>query len=85
MAVPTLESVLDRAHVGNGFYDWSVDGGTIRLRRHQLEPALLSAWDAWDPNWPAQVESWLDPGDIYGDTYDDHPSLSAQDRNPRLR
>lgn len=81
MSVPSLELVLKRAHLGNGFYNWPVDGGTITLQRHQLEPALLSAWDAWDPNWPAHVESWLDPGD----PYNDHPSLSAQDRNPSLR
>jgi hypothetical protein len=81
MTAPTPEAVLNRAHIGNGFYDWAVDGGTITLRRHQLEPALLSAWDAWDPNWPAQVESWFD----LGDDHDDHPSLSARDRNPSLR
>jgi hypothetical protein len=52
-----------------------------RRWRHQLEPALVSAWDPHDPNWPAQVESWLEPDD----DYDDHPSLSAQDRNPSLR
>ena len=68
MPIPTIESVLERAHVGNNLYDWSVDGGTIRLRRHQLEPALLNAWDASDPNWPAHVESWLDFDDS-----DDHP------------
>ena len=78
---PTPEAVLERAHAGNGWYDWRVDGGTVRLRRHQLEPALQSAWDPHDPSWPAQVEAWLEPDD----DYDDHPSLSAQDRNPSLR
>lgn len=80
MSVPTIESVLEHAHLGNGFYSWPVDGGSITLQRHQLEPALLSAWDAWDPNWPALVESYLPD-----DTADDHPSLSAADRNPSLR
>jgi hypothetical protein len=45
MPTPTPEEVLERAHAGNGWYDWRVDGGTVRLRRHQLEPALVSAWD----------------------------------------
>jgi hypothetical protein len=81
MTTPTPEEALERAHAGNGWYDWRVDGGTVRLRRHQLEPALQSAWDPHDPSWPAQVEAWLEPDD----DYDDHPSLSAQDRNPSLR
>jgi hypothetical protein len=80
MSVPTIESILECAHLGNGFYHWFIEGGVITLRRHQLEPALLSAWDAWDPNWPAHVESWLDCDDP-----NDHPSLSVEARNPSLR
>ena len=53
---PTVGDVLARTHVGGDWHEWNADGGTIRITRAELRPALEAAHDPSMPDWPATVE-----------------------------
>ena len=53
---PTVDDILTRTHVGGHWHEWSADGGTIRVTRAELRPALEAAYDPSMPDWPATVE-----------------------------
>jgi hypothetical protein len=52
----TVEDFLSVTFVGNGYHDFAVEGGTIRLTTERLRAALEAAYDETDPNWVAYVE-----------------------------
>jgi|688.fasta_scaffold05431_11 hypothetical protein len=54
--VPTVDEILESTAVGNGFHDWGVEGGTVRVSRAQLLPALEAAYDPSMPDWPVMVD-----------------------------
>jgi hypothetical protein len=54
--VPTVEEMLESTAVGNGFHDWGVEGGIVRVSKTQLLPALEAAYDPSMPDWPAMVD-----------------------------
>ena len=55
-APPTVDDILARTHVGGHWHEWNAYGGTIRLTRAELRPALEAAYDPYMPDWPATVE-----------------------------
>lgn len=54
--VPTVDEMLERTRVGSGLHEWPVEGGTIRVTRAELLPALEAAYDSIMPDWPATVD-----------------------------
>ena len=54
--VPTVEDVLSDTAIGDGYHDFAVQGGTVRLTEAELRPALEAAYDATMPDWPVLVE-----------------------------
>ena len=59
LSVPTVEQVLAKAHVGNGFYEWDIEGGRVRVPLLELQKACESAYDSSMPYWPSLVEEEL--------------------------
>jgi hypothetical protein len=53
--VPTVDEVMAETEVGNGFHDWRVEGGVIRVTADELRPALEEAYDPFMPNWECLV------------------------------
>jgi len=53
---PTVDDVLASTAIGNGFHDWAVQGGTIRLTEAELRPALEAAYDSTMPDWIVMVD-----------------------------
>lgn len=53
--VPTVGDALSNTSVGNGYHDWPVEGGTIRLSEAGLKPALEAAYDPSAPDWQTLV------------------------------
>lgn len=57
---PTMEEwveyFLADSAVGNGFHDWALEGGVVRVTTEKLRAALEAAYDETDPNWMAFVE-----------------------------
>lgn len=54
--VPTVEQIMAGTHVANGFHDWPVDGGMIRVGQEELRIALEAAYDRTCPDWPVTVD-----------------------------
>ena len=54
--VPTVDEMLDCTAVGNGFHDWAVEGGVIRVTTDELRPVLEAAYDSSNPNWVALID-----------------------------
>jgi hypothetical protein len=54
--VPTVEEMLESTAVGNGFHDWGVEGGIVRVSKTQLLPALEAAYEPCMPAWPVMVD-----------------------------
>lgn len=52
----TVDEVLTRCRVGNGFCYWYTDGGLIQLTESELRLALVEAYDVSMPDWPSLVE-----------------------------
>ena len=78
-SIPTPEELL-RSHCSvNGFCHWPVEGGSITISSDDLRRRLEAAYDPTCPDWPQFVEL-PEPDDD-----DDHPSLTAAERNPTLR
>lgn len=56
VTIPTVDDVLSDTAIGNGYHDFAVVGGTIRLTESELRPALEAAYDPNMPDWPVLVE-----------------------------
>jgi hypothetical protein len=54
--VPTVDEMLESTAVGNGFHDWGVEGGVIRVTAAELRPVLEAAYDSSNPNWVALID-----------------------------
>ena len=60
---PTVEEMLESTAVGNGFHDWGVEGGKIRVTEGQLRPALEAVYDSTNPDWFTMVDICFYPDD----------------------
>lgn len=58
-SVPTPDFLLDVTAIGNGYHDWAVEGGVIRVTTDELRPFLEQAYDPNMPNWVALID-WDD-------------------------
>jgi hypothetical protein len=56
VTIHTVDDVLASTAIGNGFHDWAVEGGTIRITEAELRPALEAAYDPNMPDWPVFVD-----------------------------
>lgn len=74
--IPTIDDLINRYRVASGFCHWPVEGGSITISSDDLRERLEEAYDPTCPDWPQFVELPYD---------DDHPSLTAAERNPNLR
>ena len=54
--IPTVEDILNQTAVSNGFHDFAVEGGTIRISIDTLRQALENAYDPNMPNWVTLVD-----------------------------
>jgi len=52
----TVQNVLDMTVVSNGFHDFALEGGTVRISEDRLRPALEAAFDPDFPNWVELVQ-----------------------------
>ena len=55
-SVPTVQEVLDSTAVGNGFHDFAVEGGTVRVSTETLRAALETYYDSEMANWVALID-----------------------------
>lgn len=60
MPIPTVDSLLASTAIGNGWHDWPIEGGSIRVETAALRIALGRAYDPFMPNWA----SFIDEDDI---------------------
>lgn len=56
VTIPTVDDVLEDTAIGNGYHDFAVQGGTIRLAEAELRPALEAVYDRNDPSWVMSVD-----------------------------
>lgn len=54
-SVPTVEDVLSDTAIGNGWHDFAVEGGTIRVCTEDLQRVLEENYDSTMPDWPALI------------------------------
>ena len=52
----TVDDVLARTVLGNGYHSWGTNGSLITVRSGKLRQALEAAYDPTMPDWPAMVE-----------------------------
>jgi hypothetical protein len=76
--IPTVDDIIRRYRVCSVWCEWPTDGGAVPVLTAELRPCLEEAYDPTCPDWPQFVEL-PEPDD------DDHPSLTAAERNPSLR
>jgi hypothetical protein len=55
MTTPTVDAILARTAVGNGWHDFAVEGGSVRVAAATLRRALEAAYDPAMPDWAATV------------------------------
>jgi hypothetical protein len=55
-SVPTVQEVLDSTAVGNGFHDFAVEGGTIKVSTGTLRAVLEAYYDPEMANWVALID-----------------------------
>lgn len=55
MTVSTVDELLDSTAIGNGFHEWGVIGGSIRVTTDELRPVLEEAYDPNMPDWAALI------------------------------
>lgn len=60
MTITPAELLADTV-ISNGLHRWHVEGGTIEVRRDELEEVLITAYDETNPNWPSLI-SWDEDG-----------------------
>lgn len=53
---PTVDDIMSRSHIGNGFHQLPTYGGLLCLPAAELRQALEDAYDPLMPNWPSMVE-----------------------------
>ncbi len=54
--VHTVDSLLSTCRTSNGWCEWRLVGGSIRVREPDLRRALEAAYDPRDPAWPLFVD-----------------------------
>jgi hypothetical protein len=54
--VPTVDDILNQTAVSNGFHDFAVEGGTIRVSTDLLRTVLTEYYDPCMPNWVALID-----------------------------
>lgn len=55
MTAPTVDDILARTAVGNGWHDFAVEGGSVRVAAATLRRALEAAYDPDMPGWVGLV------------------------------
>ena len=55
MTVPTVDALLASTAIGNGWHDWPIEGGSIRVETAALRIALERAYDPSMPNWASVI------------------------------
>jgi uncharacterized protein YbbK (DUF523 family) len=55
-SVPTVQDILDSTAIGNGFHDFAVEGGTVRVSTETLRAALETYHDPEMANWVALID-----------------------------
>lgn len=55
MAIPTIDSLLASTAIGNGWHDWPVEGGSVRIETAALRIALEQAYDPYMPSWASVI------------------------------
>jgi hypothetical protein len=51
-----VQEVLDSTAVGNGFHDFAVEGGTVRVLTETLRAVLETYYDPEMANWVALID-----------------------------
>ena len=55
-SVPTVQEILDSTAIGNGWHDFAVEGGTVRVSTEGLRAVLETYHDPEMANWVALID-----------------------------
>jgi len=72
--IPTVEDVLSDTAIGDGYHDFAVQGGTVRLTEAELRSALEAVYDATMHKW--YLEAYLPSNHPYRFSPPTNPSIS---------
>jgi hypothetical protein len=57
--IPTVQQILDKTSVGNGFHKFAIEGGFVHLTTEVFRLALEDAYDPTMRDWQLFVKIWV--------------------------